>query len=325
MSEDRSAAEARSDHKQSEDRSAAEARSDRQALKVGIVPVNAGPYLAPGFLGRFAKAAEDLGYESLWTFEHVVVPKDYESVYPYSPTGKLALVHSSAFVDPLIAIAWAASVTERLKFGTGVNIVTQVNPLYLAKQAASIDFLSGGRLLLGLGVGWLREEFDALGVPFDRRGERADAYLDAMRAAWTGENLDISNDFVDWHGFQMQPPPVSQVEGRGNAVPILIGGTSPAAIRRVVARGDGWYVIHRDLDHFDELMAALRAECDRQGRDPATLDVTAYWNHQREGLDGAEHYRQAGVGRLIVNAAALRMGSTMEAIERFATEVMSQL
>lgn len=293
-------------------------------MKVGIVPVNAGPYLAPGFLARFAKLAEDLGYESLWSFEHVIVPEQYDSVYPYSPTGKLALVHSSAFVDSLIGLAWCAAVTERIKFGTGVNILTQVNPLYLAKQAASIDYLSGGRLLLGLGVGWLKEEFDALGVPFERRGERADAYLDAMRAVWTGETVDVRNEFVDWHGFQMQPTPVSQVDGR-STVPILIGGTSPAAIRRVVKRGDGWYIIHRDLDHFDELMSALHAECDRQGRDPATLDLTAYWNHHREGLEGAAHYREAGVGRLIINAAALRMGKTEEAIQQFAEEVLPQL
>jgi probable F420-dependent oxidoreductase len=293
-------------------------------VKVGIVPVNAGPYLAPGFLARFAKAAEDLGYESLWTFEHVIVPEHYESVYPYSPTGKLAVVHSAAFVDPLVAIAWCAAATERLNFGTGVNILTQANPLYLAKQASSIDHLSGGRLLLGLGVGWLKEEFDALGVPFGRRGERADAYLDAMRTAWSGDDVDVRNEFVNWHGWQMQPPPASRVDGRPS-VPILIGGTSPAAIRRVVSRGDGWYVIHRDLDHFDELMAALGRECDRQDRDPTTLDITAYWNHHREGLDGAERYRRAGVTRLIVNAQALRMGSTLEAIERFATEVLPQL
>jgi probable F420-dependent oxidoreductase len=289
-------------------------------VKVGVVPVNAGPYLAPGFLGRFAKLAEDLGYESLWTFEHVIVPEEYDSVYPYNPSGKLAVGADGQFVDPLVALTWIAASTERLRLGTGVNILPQVNPLYFAKQASSIDYLSNGRLMLGLGVGWLREEFDALGVSFERRGARADEYLDAMTAAWSGERVDFEGEFVRWKGWSMQPRPVQRPR-----IPIIVGGTSPAAIRRVVARGDGWYVIHRDLDHFKELMGRLRAECDRQGRDPAELEVTAYWNHHREGLEGAAAYGEAGVQRLLVNTAALRMGKPEEAITRFAEEALAQL
>ena len=142
---------------------------------------------------------------------------------------------------PLIALSFVAAATERLNLGTGVNILTQANPLYLAKQASSIDHLSGGRLRLGLGVGWLEEEFDALGVPFEQRGARADEYLDAMRAAWTGEPVDFEGRFVSWHGFRMLPRPTGDW-----GVPVVIGGTTDPAIRRVVARGDGWYVIHKD-------------------------------------------------------------------------------
>jgi probable F420-dependent oxidoreductase len=289
-------------------------------VKVGVVPINAGPYLAPGFLGRFAKLAEDLGYESLWTFEHVIVPEHYDSVYPYNPSGKLAVAADGQFVDPLVALTWIAAGTERIRLGTGVNILPQVNPLYFAKQASSIDYLSNGRLMLGLGVGWLKEEFDALGVPFERRGARADEYLDAMTAAWSGERIDFRGEFVNWTGWSMQPRPVQRPR-----IPIIVGGTSPAAIRRVVSRGDGWYVIHRDLDHFKELMGRLRAECDRQGRDPATLEITAYWNHNREGLEGGAAYGEAGVQRLLVNTAALRMGKPEEAITRFAEEALAEL
>ena len=297
-------------------------------LGVGIVPVNTGPYLAPGFLVEFGRLAEELGFESLWTFEHVIVPEEYESRYPYNPSGKLALTGAQAFVDPLIALSFVAAATRRIRLGTGVNILSQANPLYLAKQASSIDHLSGGRLMLGLGVGWLAEEFDALGVPFERRGARADEYLDAMSQAWTGELVDIRGEFLHWEGFRMLPTPVQ----RGGAsalgaprVPIIVGGTSPPAIRRVVARGDGWYVIHRDLDHFRELMGALRAECERQQRDPAELEVTAYWNHHREGLEGARVYEDAGVRRLLVNTAALRMGDPETAARRFAEEVLAKL
>jgi probable F420-dependent oxidoreductase len=290
------------------------------AMDIGVVPVNSGAFIAGGQLVRLARLLESLDYESMWTFEHVIVPESYESVYPYSPTGKLALGPDDAFVDPLIALSFVAAATERLRLGTGVNILTQANPLYLAKQASSIDHLSGGRLILGLGVGWLQEEFHALGVPFARRGARADEYIDAMRQAWSGEPVDLRGEFVDWTGFKMLPRP-AQPQG----VPIVIGGTTDAAIRRVVGKGDGWYVIHRDLDDFSSHMERLRAECDRQGRDVAELEITAYWNHHREGLAGLEAYREHGVSRVLVNLAALRMGRAEQAAERFADEVLSRI
>jgi probable F420-dependent oxidoreductase len=302
-------------------------------VKVGVVPVNTGRYLAPGYLAGFARLLEDEGYESVWTFEHVIIPDQYDSVYPYSPTGKLAIAGSDEFVDPLIALTWVAAATERLRLGTGVNILPQANPLYLAKQAASLDHLSGGRLTLGLGVGWLREEYDALGVPFEDRGERADEYIDAMRAAWTGEPVDLQGRFLDWHGWRMRPTPVQTAGGptrdgqpsMGPGVPIVVGGTTAPAIRRVVTRGDGWYVIHRDLDHFHALMESLRAECGRQGRELADIEITAYWNHHREGIEGARVYAAAGVARLLVNADALRMGDPQTAVRRFAAEVLPRL
>lgn len=289
-------------------------------MKVGIVPVNAGGFVGDGELVRLARLFEELGYESMWTFEHVIVPEEYESRYPYSPTGKLAMTGDASFVDPLIALSFVAAATDRIRLGTGVNILTQANPLYLAKQASSIDHLSGGRLMLGLGVGWLREEFDALGVPFDRRGARADEYLDAMRKAWTGETVDHRGEFLQWTGFRMLPRPAQRP-----GVPIVIGGTTDAAIRRVVARGDGWYVIHKDLDEFRRHMTRLRAECERQGRDPADIELTAYWNHHREGMDGLDTYRDHGVTRVLVNLAALRMGRAEEAATRFAEEVVAEI
>ncbi len=286
-------------------------------LKVGVVPFNSGPFIEPGALGAMAAELEALGYESMWTFEHVIVPHSYESRYPYNPSGKLAVSSSAAFVDPLVAITWAAAATSTIRFGTGINILSQTNPLYLAKQASSIDHLSGGRLMLGLGVGWLEEEFKALGVPFDDRGPRADEYIDAMTAAWTGETVNHKGQFLDWHDWQMLPRPAQQPR-----IPIIVGGTSAPAIRRLVARGDGWYVIHRDLEHFGQLMDALRIECDRQGRDIAELEITAYWNYSREGLEGAQAYLDAGVARLLVNPMALRMGGHMDAARQFAAEVL---
>ena len=286
-------------------------------MDIGVVPINSASYLDPQDLRDFVQQLEGLGYESVWTFEHVIVPYEYKSRYPYSPTGKLAIPPDSGFTDPLIALTFVASATERLRLGTGVNIVTQANALYLAKQASSLDHLSNGRFMLGIGVGWLEEEFYALGVPFERRGARADEYIDAMRACWSGEDVSYTGDFLDWQGFKMLPRPAQQP-----GLPIVIGGTSDAAIRRVVARGDGWYVIHKDLDDFRGHIARLHAECERQGRDPAELELTAYWNYHREGLEGLSVYRDHGVSRVLINTAALRMGRPEEAVAQFAEEVL---
>ncbi len=286
-----------------------------QGMDVGITPINSAAYLDPSYLRDFAQQIEGLGYESVWTFEHVIIPENYDSAYPYSPTGKLSIPTDQGFTDPLIALTYVASCTERLRLGTGVNILSQVNALYLAKQASSLDHLSGGRFMLGVGVGWLAEEFHALGVPFERRGPRADEYIDAMRTCWSGELVEHQGEFLDWRGFRMLPTPAQRP-----SLPVLIGGTTDAAIRRLVARGDGWYVIHKDLDEFRSHVDRMHAECDRQGRDPSELELTAYWNFHREGVDGLQVYRDHGVSRVLVNTAALRMGRPEEAVVTFAEE-----
>jgi probable F420-dependent oxidoreductase len=273
-----------------------------------------------------ARHAEEVGVDSLWFPEHVVFVQGAVSPYPYTVDGSMNFGRRPGVYDPLIALTVAATATERIRLGTGVLILPEHEPVALAQRVVALDHASAGRFDLGIGTGWLREEFEALGVPFEHRGARSDEYLDAMRAAWTGEAVEFKGRFVDWHGWSMQPPPVQRrvVDGQP-AVPVVVGGTSPAALRRVVARGDGWYVIHKDLEQFAELMQAFRAECDRQGRDPATIEVTAYWNHHREGLEGAGVYEAAGVSRLLVNPDALRMGQPDEAVRRFADEVLSQL
>ena len=154
-------------------------------MKVGLIPVNLGVAKVEDMVGM-AQLAEAGNYESVWTFEHVMVPEDYESKYPYSPSGKMGGAPDTNFVDPLIALTAIAAQTKKLRLGTGVNILSQANPLYLAKQAASLDFISNGRLILGLGIGWLREEFDAMGVPFERRGARFDDYVEAMNKGLVG-------------------------------------------------------------------------------------------------------------------------------------------
>ena len=153
-------------------------------MKFGLIPCNIG-VSDVGTMLHMATTAEKVGLESIWTFEHAIVPMNYESRYPYSGDGKMPVTPETNFVDPLIALATIAANTTTLRLGTGVNILPQVNPLMLAKQAASLDFVSGGRFMLGIGIGWLEEEFDALGVPFARRGARFADYVEAMRKVWS--------------------------------------------------------------------------------------------------------------------------------------------
>jgi probable F420-dependent oxidoreductase len=288
-------------------------------MKFGIVPINLREFTNPEVLVPFVQRAEALGYESVWTAEHVIIPKTYTSVYPYNPSGKLPFAADAAIIDPLVALTFIAAATSRLRLGTGVNILPQMNPLYLAKWASSIDHLSRGRLRLGVGIGWLREEFAAIGVPFEQRGKRADEYLQALKAVWSGEEVNFQGEFVRWQGFMMRPRPVQP-----GGVPLVIGGVTPAAIRRTVRYGDGWYVIGKDLDEYRAHMRALADEGARQGRDLRELEITAYWNYAREGVESLSVYEDLGVHRLLINVHALRERDVTVALERFANEVIAK-
>lgn len=288
-------------------------------MKFGIVPINLGEFTDPEVMTVFVQKAEALGYESVWTAEHVIIPKHYDSVYPYNPSGKVPFQADAPIVDPLVALTFIASATTRLRLGTGVNILSQMNPLYLAKWASSIDHLSQGRLMLGLGVGWLREEFAAIGVPFERRGKRANEYLEALKAVWTGDEVNYQGAFVNWQGFVMRPTPVQP-----GGVPLVIGGVSAPAIRRTVRYGDGWYVIGKDVDEYRAHLQALAEECQRQGRNPADIEITAYWDYYHQGRDSLAVYEELGVHRLLINVHALRERSPDAALERFANEVIAK-
>ena len=164
-------------------------------MKVGVIPVNIDVESIDQVVD-LARLAESLKYESVWTQERVMAPLDYKSIYPYNASGRLGLPPETNCLDPLVALAAVAAVTTEIRIGTGVNILSQVNPLYLAKQAASLDFVSKGRFILGVGIGWLREDYEALGVPFERRGARFDDYLEAMRKVWSTEVVEHESEFL---------------------------------------------------------------------------------------------------------------------------------
>ena len=288
-------------------------------MKIGLIPVNVGVRDVDAMI-EIARTAETHGFESLWTFEHVIVPIDYASKYPYSADGKMGTTPETNFVDPMIALTAIAASTKRVRLGTGVNILPQTNPLYLAKQAASLDFVSNGRFMLGVGVGWLQEEFAALGVPFERRGARADDYLAAMRKIWSGEVVEHESEFLSWHGFKSYPVPVQ------SPLPIVIGGSKGKALERVARFADGWYAPTATIDQIAALLPKLDDACRKVGRDRKTIEITTMWIPPMEGPDVVKRYAELGVSRLLVPLPALAMGGDpIEGMTKLADETLSKL
>ena len=246
-------------------------------MKFGIRYANTGPYCSPDKAVPLVQAAEEAGFDSVWTVEHVLIPPTYESAYPYSADGRIPSSDDRTYLpDPFIWMTYCAAHTSRINFGTAVMILPVRNPVLLAKEAATFDQITGGRLFLGVGVGWLQEEFQAMAVPFARRGERADDYIDLLRHLWGMQDTPIRGDF-DLTGLNMEPKPVN---GR---IPIHIGGDSTAAARRAGRRGDGYFPA-RGLT--PELKDALVRAAEEAGRDPGSIEITVSMPEDEAQLEG---------------------------------------
>ncbi len=234
-------------------------------MKVGIAFANIGPFGSAEGAAAVGRSAEAAGIDSLWTVEHVVYPDEYGSTYPYDDSGRMAMAPDTDLTDPLTWLTWVGAHTSTLRLATGILILPERNPVVLAKQLGTMDALTGGRVDLGIGVGWLREEFDALGIPWERRGARTDEYVAAMRTLWSGNSVSFDGDFVSFSGVSSNPKPVN------GSVPIVIGGHSDAAARRAGRLGDGFWPGKGDLDH---LLDVMRREAEAHDRDPDAIEVT---------------------------------------------------
>jgi probable F420-dependent oxidoreductase len=286
-------------------------------VKIGLIPVNIG-FPGHDIIIELARQAEAAGVESLWTFEHVVVPLEYQSKYPYDKSGKMGITAETNFVDPLVCLAAIAAATSTVRLGTGVNILSQANPVYVAKQAASLDFMSGGRFMLGAGIGWLQEEFDAVGVPFERRGARFDDYVQGLRKVWSGDVVEHQSEFISWSGFKSYPLPVQK------RLPIIIGGDKGKVYQRIARYGDGWYAPTRSPEDLAPRLEELKNVCAEEGRDYDELEITAMWT-MRGGLDELKAYRDLGVARLNVMLAALGLEDPFAGIGRLHEQVISKI
>ncbi len=263
-------------------------------MKFGLRYCNTGRYVDPAKAIELAQAGEEAGFESMWTVEHTVVPGGYGSTYPYDTSGRMAGGNDDIpLPDPLIWMAYVAAATKRIKLATGIMILPQHNPVVVAKQVATLDHLSGGRILLGIGVGWLKEEFDALGVPFDDRGRRTDEYINAMRELWTSDKPTFSGEFVKFKEAYCRPRPAQ------GSVPIIVGGHSAPAARRAGRLGDGFFPARGAPA---DLFAIARDAAKAAGRNPSALEMTV---SLPASLDEIPALAKAGVTRVLVPVSGM--------------------
>jgi probable F420-dependent oxidoreductase len=288
-------------------------------MKFAIAFANTGPFINPDKAVAMAQAAEAAGFESLWTVEHVVVPADYQSPYPYSDTGKMPGGDDSPIPDPLIWLTYVAAATQAINLATGILILPQRNPVVLAKELATLDFMSNGRMVLGTGVGWMKEEFDAIGVPFDERGRRTDDHVAAMRALWSQEKATHHGEFTQFDECISRPQPV-----RGS-VPIHIGGHTDIAARRAGRLGDGFFPGRGTHEELSRSFDIVRNEAKEHGRDPDAIEMTTGGNGAVCGraLDEVKALADIGVSRVIL-PAFLFYRDTAAALARYGEDVISK-
>ena len=261
-------------------------------MQVGYFAVGIGPTVNPERVRIIATTAERLGFSTIWAPEHVVLLDEYASKYPYS-SGKFPGPADTPIADPFTTLAYAAACTSKIRLGTGICLVPEHNPLVLAKTVATVDRLSGGRFIFGVGVGWLAEEFQALGISFDRRAQRTREYIDVMRKLWTQRSSSHQGEFVNFTSIMSYPKPVSE-----KGVPIWFGGESGPALRRVAEYGDGWLgfnlLPHQAAEKVKRIEELLRVNGRR--RSDVHLAVSPYTNPIR--ADDLKRYRDAGVDEI---------------------------
>ncbi len=238
-------------------------------MRIGLHALGIGSGAQRDVIDAVAVTAESCGFSTLWSGEHVVMVDSSASRYPYSADGQIAVPAEADWIDPMIGLSFAAAATSTIGVATGVLLLPEHNPVILAKKAATLDALSGGRFTLGVGIGWSREEFAALGVPFARRTERTAEYVAAMRTLWRDDVATFRGEFVDFGPVRVNPKPL-----RHRRIPVVLGGNSDAALSRVAAFGDGWYGFALDgVADVAGRLSFLDAQCRAAGRDIADLHL----------------------------------------------------
>jgi probable F420-dependent oxidoreductase len=283
------------------------------SMKFGLFGINNGILADPEIASRTVQAVEQAGFESVWTGEHIVLPDPQAPPSPSAP--------EVPFADTSTWLAFLAGQCESLLLGTGIIILPQRNPVELAKELATVDVASKGRLLFGLGAGYLEPEFRAMGIPFEDRGARTDEYIDALKALWTQKNPTFAGETVNFSGIDAHPRPVQDPHP-----PIHVGGHSPPAFRRAVRRGNGWYGFFVDHERGAAYLKTLAEIELEEGRDaalgPLEISITPL---PRASVEDATRYRDMGVDRLTLIPDARDEDRLMRWIDETANSMLTQL
>lgn len=270
-------------------------------MQFGLMPPFRQSVVTDGeWVRRFVKIAEDEGTESLWTVEHPIIAEDYTPLYDYSEDGMCPFGAEIAMPDPLGWLSFAASVSTTIKLGTAVILLPLYSPIMIAKTCATLDALSGGRLLLGIGLGWQREEFDAVHVPYNERGMRADEIIEAIRVLWQDSPASYDGKHYAFHRVN------SEVKPARGTIPIIVGGSSEPAARRAGRLGDGFFPHAISPDDLAAKVDTVRRVARECGRDPDAIAISVApcnWNRSSSlDLPLAKAYAQAGATRLVASA-----------------------
>jgi probable F420-dependent oxidoreductase len=262
-------------------------------MKIGLAPL-----ADAETIGDIARAAEAAGFHSLWVPEHVVLfdEDQYRSRYPYTDDGRLRVGAEPAILDPLLTLGYLAGITSTIRLGTGICLLPQRNPVYSAKEVATADQLSGGRVDFGVGIGWLREEFAALQVPWPNRAGRTAEYVKVLQTLWMDPVSEFEGEFYSLPPVRQYPKPVQKPHP-----PIIFGGESDAALQRVAAMGQGWYGYDLGIEEATERIGVLKGMLDANGRSPAEIEISVNPFRRRVDPDTLAQYREAGADQVILN------------------------
>lgn len=283
-------------------------------MRIGFFAIGIGNLARPEMITAVATNAERLNFATVWAPEHVVFLERFSSRYPYSRGQSLPIPTEIPLLNPFVALTYAAARTTRIRLATGICLVPEYNPLLLAKICATLDYLSGGRLVLGIGIGWLREEFDALGIPWERRAQRTREYVEAMRCVW-GNGRSYSAEFVNFDGALSYPKPL-----KGAGLPVLVGGQTEAALKRAASYGDGWCGFNLTPAETAQAINRLRTLLAANGRESDKFEFSVSPTADATP-DDLGRYRDAGVNELYLTPVFQRPAASEDDIKKLTEEL----
>jgi probable F420-dependent oxidoreductase len=283
-------------------------------MKIGVFSTFMSPLATPAMIRDFGRHAEDIGLDSIWMGEHVVLFDKNTFPYPSSKDGRIPVPEGGGMLDVTATFGFLAAVTTKLRFGTGVALVPQRNPIYTAKEMCTLDWLTDGRIDFGIGVGWNKEEVEACGYRWEDRGARCDEFLEVMRRLWTEPVVDFAGKWVKFEACRLDPKPIQKPH-----IPIIVGGYADAALRRAVRFGAGWYGFSRDPAGTKEMLDRLDAAFAKAGRERTDDFEIVITPPIGMPIDAMQAYEELGVHRLVVNLGSQRperVGGRMADIAR---------